>query len=90
MTGQDGSVIDIRVPQAIAHQMRGYTQPLLPLQRALTLAQPEDYIHTFVDERPPMATLLEAAAKHGIPRATSVSWWHGSVHPSTERRRTGF
>jgi LuxR family maltose regulon positive regulatory protein len=90
MTGQDGSVIDIRVPQALAHQAGGHMPAaVVPLERALTLAEPEDYIRTFVDEGPPMATLLEAAAKHGIPRATSVSWWHGSVHPSTERRRTG-
>jgi LuxR family maltose regulon positive regulatory protein len=53
MTGQDGSVIDIRVPQAIADQMRAHTPPaLVPLERALTLAEPEEYIRTFVDEGP--------------------------------------
>jgi len=38
----------------------------VPLSRALTLAEPEGYVRTFVDEGPPMAVLLEAAAKHGI------------------------
>jgi LuxR family maltose regulon positive regulatory protein len=32
----------------------------------LTLAEPEGYVRMFVDEGPPMAHLLEAAAKHGI------------------------
>jgi LuxR family transcriptional regulator, maltose regulon positive regulatory protein len=39
---------------------------LLPLERALRLAEPEEYIRTFVDEGPAMAALLEGAAKHGI------------------------
>jgi LuxR family transcriptional regulator, maltose regulon positive regulatory protein len=48
-------------------ETRGHTPAaLVPLEPALTLAEPKDYIRTFVDERPPMATLLEAAAKHGI------------------------
>ena len=34
--------------------------------RALTLAEPEGYVRVFVDEGPPMAGLLEAAAKRGI------------------------
>ena len=38
----------------------------MSLERALTLAEPEGYVRTFVDEGPPMAALLEAAAKRGI------------------------
>ncbi len=38
------------------------------LQRALTLAEPEGYVRVFVDEGPPMAALLKAAAKQGIAR----------------------
>jgi LuxR family maltose regulon positive regulatory protein len=41
---------------------------LVPLQRALTLAEPEGYVRTFVDEGPRLAELLEAAAQHGISR----------------------
>jgi LuxR family maltose regulon positive regulatory protein len=40
---------------------------LTPLERALTLAEPEGYIRIFVDEGPPMAVLLEEAMKHGDP-----------------------
>jgi LuxR family transcriptional regulator, maltose regulon positive regulatory protein len=60
-----GSVIEILVLQALAHQTHGdIPAALAPLSRALTLAEPEGYIRVFVDEGPPMAQLLEAAAKH--------------------------
>ena len=39
---------------------------LVPLERALTLAEPEGYVRIFVDEGAPMAALLESAARHGI------------------------
>jgi LuxR family maltose regulon positive regulatory protein len=62
-----GSVIEILVLQALAHQMKGdIPAALMPLSRALALAEPEGYIRIFVDEGPPMAHLLEEAAKHGI------------------------
>src|SRR5688572_14151487 len=49
--GRMGSVIEILVLQALAHQVRGdIPAALLPLQRALTLAEPEDYVRLFVDE----------------------------------------
>ena len=37
---------------------------LVPLQQALTLAEPEGYIRLFVDEGDPMAALLQAMVKH--------------------------
>ena len=62
-----GSVIEILVLQALAHQTQGdIPAALVPLERALTLAEPEGYVRMFVDEGPPMAVLLEEAAKHGI------------------------
>src|SRR4029450_676524 len=65
--GTTGSVIEILVLQALAHQTQGdIPAALVPLSRALTLAEPEGYIRMFVDEGPPMAVLLEEAAKHGI------------------------
>ena len=39
---------------------------LASLERALALAEPEGYVRIFVDEGPPMAALLQEAAKHGI------------------------
>jgi LuxR family maltose regulon positive regulatory protein len=62
-----GSVIEILVLQALAHQTQGdISAALMPLQQALTLAEPEGYVRMFVDEGPPMAVLLQEAAKHGI------------------------
>ena len=62
-----GSVIEILVLQAQAHQLRGdLPAALVPLERALTLAEPEGYLRIFVDEGPPMAALLAAAAERGL------------------------
>ncbi|HWM74329.1 MAG TPA: LuxR C-terminal-related transcriptional regulator, partial [Nocardioides sp.] len=57
----------IRVVQALGYEQRGDLQGALEsLEAALRLAEPEGYVRTFVDEGPPMATLLEAAADEGI------------------------
>ena len=65
--GRTGSVIEILVLQALAQQLRGdIPAALVPLERALTLAEPEGYVRIVVDEGPPMAVLLEAAAARGI------------------------
>lgn len=65
--GRKGSVIEILVLQALAHEAQGnYPPALVSLERALTLAEPEGYVRIFVDEGPPMAALLREAAQHGI------------------------
>jgi len=58
------SVIEILVLQALAHQMQGdVPEALVPLERALAMAEPEGYVRIFVDEGRPMAAGLAAAAK---------------------------
>ena len=65
--GRKGSVIEILVLQAIAYHAQGdLPAALKPLQKALTLAEPEGYVRMFVDEGPPMAQLLLEAASRGI------------------------
>jgi LuxR family maltose regulon positive regulatory protein len=65
--GRMGSVIEILVLQALAHEAQGNIPlALVPLERALALAEPEGYIRIFVDEGIPMAQLLSATAAHGI------------------------
>ncbi len=59
-----GSVIEILVLQALTHHARGDTSgALAPMERALTLAEPEGYVRVFVGEGAPMVALLRAVAK---------------------------
>jgi len=69
-----GSVIEILVLQALAHQtQRDIPAALVSLQRALTLSEPEDYVRVFVDEGPPMASLLRAAARTAHSEQTGIA-----------------
>jgi LuxR family maltose regulon positive regulatory protein len=75
--GRMGSVIEVLILQALAHQMQGDLSsdnpvPFAPLERALRLAEPEGYIRTFVNEGQPMLRLLRAAAGHGILPAYTI------------------
>jgi LuxR family maltose regulon positive regulatory protein len=65
--GRGGSAIEILVLLALAHQARGDLLGALdPLERALTLAEPEGYVRVFVDEGAPMAALLQGAAQRQV------------------------
>jgi LuxR family transcriptional regulator, maltose regulon positive regulatory protein len=71
-----GSVIEILVQQALAHHVQGnILAALVPLSRALSLAEPEGYVRIFVDEGPPMAVLLARLHEHSRkrPRAASTN-----------------
>ncbi|MEP6759766.1 MAG: LuxR C-terminal-related transcriptional regulator [Sporichthyaceae bacterium] len=86
-----GSVIEILVLQALAHQSRGdVAAALAPLHRAVGLAEPEGYVRVFADEGPPMAALLkplsrQASASRYVRRllaATSTTERHPPVKAS--------
>jgi LuxR family transcriptional regulator, maltose regulon positive regulatory protein len=65
--GRMGSVIEILILEALAHEAQGNIPvSLIPLEQALTLAEPEGYIRMFLDEGTPMAQLLREAAAHEI------------------------
>ncbi|MEO8354781.1 MAG: LuxR C-terminal-related transcriptional regulator [Chloroflexota bacterium] len=65
--GRIGSVIEILVLQALAHEaQRDIPSALASLERALTLSEPEGYFRIFVDEGLPMDHLLTEAAAHRI------------------------
>jgi len=70
--GRKGSVIEIRILQAMAHTARAdLPAALLPLQQALALAEPEGYVRIFLDEGPSMKQLLgEASARKIMPDYT--------------------
>jgi LuxR family maltose regulon positive regulatory protein len=62
-----GSLIEALVLQALAHQAQGdVPAALVPLRRALALAEPEGYVRVFVDEGAPMAGLLRATGGQGV------------------------
>ena len=65
--GRAGTLIEILVAQALAHHAghgrRDVPGALAPLERALRLAEPEGYVHVFVGEGAPLATLLEALTR---------------------------
>jgi LuxR family maltose regulon positive regulatory protein len=62
-----GSVIEILMLQALAHQAQdNIPLALAPLERALALAEPEGYVRLFVDEGQPVARLLYKALSRGI------------------------
>jgi LuxR family maltose regulon positive regulatory protein len=75
--GRTGSVIEILVLQALADQMQGdIPAALASLHRALVLSEPEGHVRVFVDEGPPMAILLRAAARvaRGERRGIAASY----------------
>ena len=65
--GMTGAAIEILVLQALAHRTRRDVEAaLVPLRRALTLAEPEDYARVFLEAGPPMAALLEALQDRAV------------------------
>ena len=54
-----GSVLDILLTEALVHRGQGHIpQALATLERALTLAKPEGYLRTFMDEGEAMRLLI--------------------------------
>ena len=72
-----GSLIEILALHALAHEAQGdVAGALAPLERALTLAQPEGYVRIFVDEGP----------GHAHPAPPRRRWWHRKLlHPAAAR-----
>ena len=68
-----GSVIEILLLQALAHYVQGDTSAaLVPLERALTLAEPEGYARIFVDEGSAMADLLAKVHERSRKRSRTA------------------
>lgn len=65
--GRTGRLIEILVLQALAFQAQDdMKRSLAFLKHALTLAEPQGYVRTFVDEGEPAARLLRRAVVEGI------------------------
>ena len=64
---RNGSLIEILILSGLARQVQGDTNSALTsLESALTLAEPEGYVRTFVDEGGSMSKLLRQAQSRGI------------------------
>ncbi|MEO1593390.1 MAG: tetratricopeptide repeat protein, partial [Cyanobacteria bacterium J06632_22] len=62
------SIIKILVVMALAHEAKGDLPAAIPpLERALTLAEPDGHVRIFADCGPPMAELLKTAQTRNIP-----------------------
>ena len=62
-----GRVLEISILQALAEKALGRTNEAMEiLAHALSLAAPEGYVRTFIDEGAPMAALLNEAQTRGI------------------------
>ena len=88
--GRTAGVIEVLVLQALGHQARGdVPAALVPLARALALAEPEGYVRLFLDEGAPMAALLESAAKRAIEpvyvRRLRSAFGHGEAQTATRQ-----
>ncbi len=65
--GRISRAIEILILQALALQAQGETaQAIITLERAISLTEPSGFIRIFVDEGPPMASLLYEAFSRGI------------------------
>jgi LuxR family transcriptional regulator, maltose regulon positive regulatory protein len=82
-----GSLIEILALQALAQAAQGaLPRALVPLERALTLAEPEGYVRVFVDEGPAMRTLLRHPAARGIASSYTkrlLAAFDGSAQPGS-------
>jgi LuxR family maltose regulon positive regulatory protein len=64
--GRTSKTIEILALQALASQAAGdSSQAMAALERGLSLAEPQGFVRTFVDEGPPMARLLYEATIAG-------------------------
>ena len=80
--GRHGSVIDIRVVEALAHQAGGDTGTAVSaLEDALQLAAPEGHTRMFLDEGAPMEAMLAAAAQGGSAYARRLLPAAGGAPP---------
>ena len=93
--GRDGSLLEIRVLQALAHHADGdLPQALVALDRALGDGpEPENYVRLYLDEGPPMMALLHHAASATDPAgeraATRALDAHGEQLRDRARRLIG-
>jgi len=90
-----GSMIEILMLQAITHQAQGNIHLAIdPLERALTFAEPENYVRIFTDEGQPMVELLTRQKAEGknqkeyVQKLLATFGTHEEIHPSSNNQRS--
>ena len=89
---RDGSRLEILVVVALARQAAGDgAGAFAALDEAVAIAQPEGYVRVFLDEGPPMARLLKAAARRsGAPAYLDALVRSASLVPEPSPARHGL
>jgi LuxR family maltose regulon positive regulatory protein len=81
--GRVGSVLEVLILQALAHQGQNDMDAALgALQRAVRLAQPEGYVRLFAEEGATMAALLKA-----LPKQATVTGYVRRLLAATTRTK---
>lgn len=90
-SGRAGSLLEIRMLQALAHDARGHRpQALESLARALAQApEPDGYVRLFLDEGAPMVGLLRDATHHGIAGEHARRLLRAGASPRAEAPGSG-
>jgi LuxR family maltose regulon positive regulatory protein len=89
--GRQGRVIELLLLQALVCQAQNDNVAALAwLQRSLTLAEPEGYIRTFVDEGEPLRQLLAKCAAHLTQQAGADRRLHDRLLPYLQRLLAAF
>jgi LuxR family maltose regulon positive regulatory protein len=77
--GRLGSAIELRILRSLALQQQGAAREAeADLQRALALAEPEDYVRIFIDEGASLADLLRRLTRH--PSGTAESGGYSAAY----------
>ena len=93
--GRDGSVLEIRVLQALAHQARGdLPEALAVLRRSFDTPEPDSHVRLYLDEGAPMQALLHHAARAPDPVVQAharrlLEHATASVEATVEPQQTG-
>ena len=91
--GRTGSVIEVLVMQALAHEATGdIPDGLTSIGRAIALAEPEGFVQVFVDEGEAMRTLVQRAVAEGIETSYAgrlLSAFQAQPEDAPEPKSTG-
>jgi LuxR family maltose regulon positive regulatory protein len=86
-SGRAGSVVEIRMLQALAHDVLGHgRQAQEALASALTGSpEPDEYVRLFLDEGPPMLELLQEATLQAVRDAKNEATHDGGAAAHARR-----